>query len=82
MTCHVTIIIPGYVVFPTFSQCQKALKTKLPLFVFSDIERKESLDETKKEVGVSSTDTKPQNQTHEDKAHPKSQQGKNFEILY
>lgn len=48
--------------------------------MFSDIERKESLNETKKEVGVSSTERKPQNQTHEDKAHPKSQQGKSFEI--
>ena len=44
--------------------------------MLSDVERKESLNETKKEVGVSSTETKPQNQTHEDKAHPKSQQGK------
>ena len=50
--------------------------------MFSDIERKESLNETKTEVGVPSTDTKPQNQTHEDKARPKSQQGKSFEILY
>lgn len=50
--------------------------------MLSDVERKESLNETKKEVGVSSTDTKPQNQAHEDKAHPKSQQGKSFEILY
>lgn len=50
--------------------------------MFSDIERKESLNETKKEVGVSSTDTRAQNQTHEDKAHPKSQQGKSFEMLY
>lgn len=67
--------------FQHFVNVKKHLKTKLPLFVFSDIERKESLNKTKKEVGVSSTETKPQNQTHEDKAHPKSQQGKSFEIL-
>lgn len=50
--------------------------------MFSDIERKENLNETKTEVIVSSTDTKPQNQTYEDKARPKSPQGKSFEILY
>ena len=68
--------------FQHFVNVKKHLKTKLPLFVFSDIERKENLNETKTEVIVSSTDTKPQNQTYEDKARPKSPQGKSFEILY
>ena len=75
---RVTIIIPRYVACPTFRQCQKAFFKKLPFFLFSDIERKQSINGTNKEIGMSSTETKAQEQTNDDKAPPKSQQGKSL----